>query len=338
MTSWWAGSDTGQGKYNEPDNRGRRRQLSNVKLASTPVWVKSALTADSIVSMTVRDLRLLVWGYVGHRVAFTRRESDWLVESVLGISRIQMLARSEDRVADRLCSRALNRATLAARGWPLQYVIGTIPFHGVNLRVSPSVLVPRPETEELVEHVRPFLSGQECRTVIDVCSGSGCIALSVKALVPQADVIAIEKSEGALAVAVENGARLGALVRWVQGDVLGQSLDTITSDVCAAGMVDVVVSNPPYIDVTESSDVATDVLRFEPIEALIVHGDALAFYRKISVDSTLMLRAGGLLAFEVHEDRARAVAGILEAAGFTEVAVIADASRRPRFVTGRRGG
>ena len=280
----------------------------------------------------------MVWGCVAHREAFTRRESDWLLESVLGISRIQMLARSDEFVADRLCSRVLYRAALASRGWPLQYVVGTIPFHGVELSVGPAVLVPRPETEELVEHVKRFISCDKRLTVIDVCSGSGCIALSIKALNPEANVIAIERSEGALAVAVENGARLGAPVKWVQGDVLRRSLDMITAGYCGVGIVDVVVSNPPYIDASESKDIATDVLRFEPVEALIARGDSLSFYRKISSDSMSMLRAGGLLAFEVHEDRARAVADVLEATGFTDVDVTTDASTRPRVVFGRRRG
>ena len=212
-----------------------------------------------------------------------------------------------------------------AAGRPVQYVLGEAEFCGMMFSVGEGVLIPRPETEELVAHVaeaRP-------RSVLDICTGSGCIAVSLARMLPATEVWAVDLSAEALAYARRNAARLDADVRFVQADALaipdfGRRFDAV-------------VSNPPYIPNSERESMRLNVTGYEPAMALFVDdSDPLLFYRAIARQSGSLLAAGGALWFEVHEMFADDVARLLERECFEDVVICRDINDKPRIVCGRK--
>ena len=265
------------------------------------------------------------------------READWLVSAMLGTTRAGLIARGGDaldgRTAEWIVGRALRMARRRASGQPLQYVVGESMFFGLSLAVGPPVLVPRPETELVLGCVLDLLAGRaECR-VADVCTGSGAIALGVKRAMPGADVVGFDHSSAALSIAAVNAARLGLLVDWVHADVMTDDFASVLGvENAADDGFDVVVSNPPYVAEAECDEVAPDVLAFEPPDALFVSGDPLRFYDRIIAESLRVARPGGLLVFEVHEDRADRVAATMREAGYANPTVRDDHAGRSRVV------
>lgn len=213
-------------------------------------------------------------------------------------------------------------------GEPLQYVLGKVEFHGMTLRVTPDVLIPRPETEELVELI--FRSVRGARLIVDVGTGSGCIALALKRCFPWARVIGIDVSEAALKVARANGAALGLEVEWHRADALAPGF------ALPAG-ADLVVSNPPYVPVEEEGTLLSRVRAREPYIALFApSGDSLAFYRAIGAAAARALSSDGQLWFEAHHRLARESADALRSIGFGQVRVLPDLSGNDRFIRAER--
>jgi len=209
-------------------------------------------------------------------------------------------------------------------GEPLQYILGKVDFHGLRISVAPAVLIPRPETEELVELI--FRSVRRPKLIIDVGTGSGCIALAMKQCFPQARVIGIDVSEQALEVARGNGHALGLEVEW-------QAADALAADFVLPAGADLIVSNPPYVPVEEEGSLLARVRAREPYIALFApEGDALAFYRAIGAAAAKALSPEGQLWFEAHYRLARESAEVLRALGFAEVSVLPDLSGNTRFL------
>ena len=206
-------------------------------------------------------------------------------------------------------------------GEPLQYVLGSVSFHGMDIHVGPGVLIPRPETEEMVELI--VRSGAMPRCIVDVGTGSGVIALALKRAFPLARVIGIDVSEEALMVARSNAARLGLEVDWTCMDVL--------SDAAILPLeADLVVSNPPYIPRSEAMSVALHVREHEPSIALFVNDeDPVLFFRCIAA---LALRSGAQLWFEGHHRLVHRSAEAVRALGYGGTRVIVDLSGAPRFI------
>lgn len=207
---------------------------------------------------------------------------------------------------------------------PLQYIEGRARFLGRDFRVGPGVLIPRPETEELVERMlREVPAGAR---VLDVGTGSGCIAISLACSLPGSRVTAWDVSARALEVARANAALLKADVRFVQCDVL-----TCLPD--AAERYDVIVSNPPYVTESERGDMEANVLQWEPSLALFVpDDDPLRFYRRIAWLGQQMLAGGGRLYFEINRAYGRQMEAMLQELGYTRIRVEKDLSQNPRFV------
>ncbi len=270
-------------------------------------------------------------------VASPARMADWIIASVTSTGTAELIARGDETLDSRMRSRIGRRTAYVARGWPLQYVTRTMPFHGVRLTVDGRVLIPRPETEQLVERSLELIRGKSSPVVMDVCSGSGSIALALKMARSDAQVCGVELSQAALAAAVENAARLGLHVDWVRADVLVDDVSTWLAKPKPAG-VDLVVSNPPYIAAGEENEVAGDVYAFEPHAALFAGDGGLGFYDRIVRAAAALLTPGGWLTFEGHEDRMDRVKDLMRAAGFTEVVVAADGAGRPRFAEGKWAG
>ncbi len=208
---------------------------------------------------------------------------------------------------------------------PLQYVLGTARFLGRDFHVEPGVLVPRPETEELVELMLEELSGS--LRVLDVGTGSGCIAVTLALELPEAQVEAWDVSADALAVARRNAAALNAEVGFVQCDVLD-------SDPPSGKRFDVIVSNPPYVTESEKREMDRNVLDWEPPQALFVpDADPLLFYRRIARLGHGLLAGGGRIYFEINRAYGPDTVQMLCRMGYGSVRLLRDTSGNDRFVT-----
>lgn len=207
---------------------------------------------------------------------------------------------------------------------PLQYIEGRTLFLGREFLVAPGVLIPRPETEELVELMLKEIPADA--RILDVGTGSGCIAISLAKELPDALVTAWDVSPEALSVARANARKLQANVRFVECDVLACQVDEV-------GQYDVIVSNPPYVTEAEKADMEPNVLQWEPSLALFVpDDDPLRFYRRIAVLGRDMLADGGRLYFEINRAYGREMVEMLRAMGYVGVRVEKDLSQNDRFV------
>lgn len=218
-----------------------------------------------------------------------------------------------------------------ARRVPLQYLMGSCEFMGYSFLVDERVLIPRQDTECLVEKAVELLrdsqkKGLEAPEVLDLCTGSGCIGISIKKLCPKANVTLADISEGALKVAGENAARQEADVSLVQSDLF-ENIE---------GNYDYIVSNPPYIPTKVIEGLMPEVRDYEPHLALDGLADGLFFYRKIVEEATVRLRKGGVLLFEIGQEQGADLTDILEKQGFAQIEIWKDLAGLDRVVVGRR--
>src|SRR5690606_1734301 len=215
------------------------------------------------------------------------------------------------------------------RGEPLQYVLGHADFFGLRLRVTPAVLIPRPETEEVAEEALRRLDGRETPWVLDVGTGSGALALALKHRRPDAEVFACDVSEAALAVAADNAKRLGLAVTFIESDVLDAAFTR-----AAPPAFDLVVSNPPYVPEAERDDLAAEVRDHEPDEALFVPSeDPLLFYRALAARAPDLLKPGGWLVVAPHAEHGEAVRDCFGGVGLEGATLRRDLAGRPRIVS-----
>lgn len=213
---------------------------------------------------------------------------------------------------------------------PVQYVIGHTYFCGLKIKVNPSVLIPRPETEELVTLITQQLEekGTTDASILDIGTGSGCIAIALKKKFPDSKVSALEYSPLAIATAKKNASLLDAEINFIEADILnpGNALEK--------NIFDLIVSNPPYILKKEKKTMSANVHEFEPEDALFVpNNNPLLFYEAIAETANTHLRKGGRLWFETNENNADEVAELLKKKNFTLVKVHTDMSRKKRFVS-----
>ncbi len=212
-------------------------------------------------------------------------------------------------------------------GEPVQYVLGECEFDGLLFEVGKGVLIPRPETEELVAKVAESAAGNA--RILDVGTGSGAIAVALGKRLPSAEVVAVDLSERALEIAARNAARNGVKIRFERRDALG--------DMMSLGCFDIIVSNPPYIPAGDRASMRANVRDHEPAEALFVpDDDALCFYRSIARNASNMLRDGGMLWFEIYEKFGAEVCGICAEAGLHDAGVFNDFFSKERMVCARK--
>ena len=214
-----------------------------------------------------------------------------------------------------------------SNGRPVQYVLGKAEFCEAEFEVAEGVLIPRPETEELVYRI--VETAQRGARILDIGTGSGAIAISLARLIEGAEVVAVDISKEALAIARRNAERLGAKVEFVEGDALG--------DLSHLGEFNIIVSNPPYIPQSDIADMRKNVVEFEPHIALFVpDDDILRFYRATAENALKMLREEGAMWFEIYEKAGEQMCDMLREMGFSRNEVIADANLKPRMVWSRR--
>lgn len=257
------------------------------------------------------------------------------LEHQLGTKRHTHIVEPMYEVADDQAEGALSAFLRMAAGEPLQYVTGFADFYGRRFRVTPDVLIPRPETELLCRNVNePSEHSATIPTILDLCTGSGCIAWTLALEMPGAEVTAVDISDGALEVAssqdfAEETARTGALPPvFVKADVLaGPSASGI------AGPYDILVSNPPYVMDKEKALMRSNVLDHEPHLALFVSDeDPLVFYRAVADWARTLLKPDGFGIVEINEALGEETSEVFRKAGFFRTEIIKDLSDRDRFV------
>jgi release factor glutamine methyltransferase len=254
-----------------------------------------------------------------------RLDAERLLAHALGVERVELYMHHDRPLSPSELEDARALVVRRAAGEPLQYVLGEWGFRRLTLRVDPRALIPRPETETVVERCLALLDGVAAPRVLDVGTGSGAVALALADEHPGARVTAMDVSEDALALARENAERTGLPVELLRHDLF----EGLPGD----GW-DLVVSNPPYVASEELASLARVVVDWEPGVALVDGGHTEALVRS----AASALRPGGALVLETHEDGAAGVAALLEREGYRAVSVTADLAGRDRVVEGRTRG
>ncbi|MDR9388218.1 MAG: peptide chain release factor N(5)-glutamine methyltransferase [Balneolaceae bacterium] len=265
-----------------------------------------------------------------------RLSIEWLLADVLDMPRLQLYLHF-DRPLSNTERDALREGVKArASHKPLQYITGSTSFMGLEIQLNEHVLIPRPETEELVEHALSHALSQSAKglhspTVLDVGSGSGCIALAMKSALPESTVHGLELSEDALAVCRRNSDDLGLPVAWHHGSLAGPTQDAPWAK---AHSIDVMLSNPPYIHPEEAPSMDTQVKDWEPAQALFTD-DPLGIYNQLWTLASSVLKPTGRLGFECNPSTIREVLDAGVNLGF-EGEIVADMQGHERFIFAQR--
>src|SRR6185295_1850008 len=260
----------------------------------------------------------------------------WIVEHVLCLAahhvvadRDRLLSQVEQSAVRGLIERRVSRE-------PLQYILGTQEFCGLEFDVNPAVLIPRPETELLVEYVAQRISVERQAAIVDVCTGSGCIAVTIAQLRPRARLIATDLSNTSLDVARHNATRhaVGEHITWLEGDLLGplagQELE---------GRIDIIVSNPPYIAEADWATLQPEVRLFEPRDALVAGPQGTELHERLLQEAGHYLSPGGALIMEIGAGQARAIRRIVDQiSGYRFHQLVYDAAELERVVIVERVG
>ncbi|TCP10979.1 [protein release factor]-glutamine N5-methyltransferase [Crenobacter luteus] len=256
-----------------------------------------------------------------------RLEARLLLETASGLTRAQLIARGDEAAPDRVVAAFQTMAGARRRGEPVAYLVGAREFFGRAFRVAPGVLIPRPETEHLVEAALARLPRERACRAVDLGTGSGIVAVTLALEAPAWTVDAADISAGALAIARDNADRLGAPVRFHRGSWY---------DALPAGeRYDLIASNPPYIAAGDRHLEQGD-LRFEPRGALTDGADGLACLRELAAGAPGRLAPGGWLIVEHGYDQAGAVRALFAAAGLARVETLVDLAGLDRITLGQR--
>lgn len=251
-----------------------------------------------------------------------------IMEDVLKWRPVDIVMRDSDQLPDFFPSRLDDIIARLQRHEPLQYILGKARFHGHNFTVTPAVLIPRPETEQLVDMIIDQNTGSDL-DVLDIGTGSGCIAISLARALKFAQVTATDVSTSALAVAQHNAQALGTRVRFVEHNIL-----TSRAPIEAW---DIIVSNPPYITMSEKNSMDRNVLDYEPAGALFVpDADPMLYYRAIAAYASQALKNGGRLYLEINRAMASLTTSTLHQAGLSNIQLYNDFNGNNRFVTATR--
>lgn len=256
-----------------------------------------------------------------------RRMAEWLLLDVLDCDRGQLYAGDSTPVAAADAKQFAAMVDRCVEGEPMQHVLGYAAFRDLQIEVSPAVMVPRPETEEVTEAALDAVRDVEAPRVLDVGTGSGCIALAVKHERPDAIVEGWDVSAEALAVARANAQRLGLDVHFEDVDLFA-----VSGQKQRANRVDLLVSNPPYIPDAEADDLPPVVREYDPPTALFAGDDPLRFYRALADRAPALCVPRGEVVFEVHADYAEATAEAVRSAGLFDVRIEDDLNGRPRIL------
>lgn len=278
-------------------------------------------------SWRIKDL--LEWTtryFLDRGMQASRLEAEILLAHVLKKNRVYLYANYEEPVNQN--ERDTYREFIKRRtiGEPLAYIVGEKEFMSLAFKVSRDVLIPRPDTEILVETALSIAKTDKINKICDVGTGSGAIAISLAAYLPQAEIYAVDISPAALNIARENAARHNVTVDFREGDLL----EPFTNEV----KFDMITANLPYITLAEVEDLETGVKDWEPRLALLAAGDGLDIYRRLAPQAYELLPPGGFVLCEIDPRQAEAARSMLQ--GFSEIEIIKDGAGRDRVVKARR--
>lgn len=265
------------------------------------------------------------------------------IEEVLGYTKTTYILNKQELVPDTALLRLNNILLGLTKGTPIQYIIGHTEFYGLKFKVNPSVLIPRPETEELVEWIlsvcssrfaigNASLNSPPIVNLIDIGTGSGCIAIALKKHLPKAYVSAVDISSAALATAKENAILNDVGVTFIEDDILNYTETYLPN-------FDIIVSNPPYIKEDEKPEMHENVLANEPHTALFVSNEKpLIFYEAIADFALKHLKKDGLLFFEINANLGKETIQMLGNKGFTDIRLRLDMQGKERMVSAQKPG
>ncbi|MFO0852533.1 MAG: peptide chain release factor N(5)-glutamine methyltransferase [Gemmataceae bacterium] len=257
---------------------------------------------------TIKELLNWTTTYLKSKgVESPRLEAQILLAHVMSVPKIELVARSDEEPSAEEKAEFKGLVKRRVEGWPTAYLVGRKDFYLLSFEVTPAVLIPRPDTETLVEHALRFLKGKHAPRVLDLGTGSGCIAVSLAHQAETATVTAVDLSPDAAAVAKRNAERHGVAdrVSVVTGDLF--------APLPAGASFDLIVSNPPYVTPGELADLAPEVRDHEPRLALDGGPDGLAFYRRIAAECGKWLAPGGAVMVEIGWTQEPAVRALFEA-------------------------
>jgi release factor glutamine methyltransferase len=251
--------------------------------------------------------------------------SDILIRTVAGIKKLHQLYDNEFPVNERDAEKIVEYAAELKKGKPVQYVLGETTFYNCIIRLNSATLIPRPETEELVDLIIKENNGYT-GNILDFGSGSGCIAIALAANLPAAVVTGLEISDDAISIARENAVLNNVNVSFLKDDILNPSWKEL-------GTAGIIVSNPPYVRESEKLLMAGNVLDFEPHLALFVtDSDPLVYYDAIMKTAENILLPGGRIYFEINENMGSPMVRLLESFGCSDITVIKDINGKARII------
>lgn len=248
-----------------------------------------------------------------------------IFEYLIGFNKIDLRMKGDLILSEELVDRLGSITKRLLENEPIQYILGFTWFAGLKLKVSPDVLIPRQETEELIDWIIKE-NNIPNPLIFDLCTGSGCIALGLKKNISNSQIIAVDVSENALNIASENAISNGLNIDFLLSDILEKDLNRPD--------VDIIVSNPPYIRASEAANMKLNVLNFEPHLALFVsENDPLIFYKRLAILAKQSLKKSGKIYLEINENLSAETVEILELQGFHEIRLRKDLNDRYRMVS-----
>ena len=280
---------------------------------------------------TVKEILLLADGFLARcKIGQSRLEAEVLLAAVLATKRIELYINFDRPLSANELENMRIALRRRSRGEPLAYILGEKEFMSLPFSVDSSVLIPRPETEHLVEKALGLIKDRGFKRLVDVGTGSGAIAVSLAFYAPSLQVLAIDLAEEALEVAKQNAHRHGVLgrIEFLKGNLL----ESLQND---KGNYDLVLANPPYIPSQEIANLALEV-RQEPRLALDGGPDGLACYQPLTRDAYSILKNEGYLGLEIGYDQGQAVSKILQAEGFSDITIVQDYGGLDRCVWGKK--
>ena len=300
-----------------------RKPVDNQNLTTSP-----SMTIDQAISVGTGRLQ-------NRQVEEHRRTAATLLGHLLGVDRAQLFIRSKEQLSESTYREYISLIDRRASGEPLQYITGHQEFYGLDLVVTPEVLIPRPETEVLVERVIALAKETYLANplIVDIGTGSGCIAIALASHLPDARVIATDVSPASLLVAQANAVRhnLRQRIEFIEGDLF----QPIPNQRLEAA-VDFIASNPPYIPDESLETLQREVRDWEPPAALSGGEAGLSFYGRLIIQAPRFLRPGGHLVCEIGYGQLDAISHMIDAAVLTLVDITNDLQGVPRTLTMRR--
>jgi release factor glutamine methyltransferase len=255
-----------------------------------------------------------------------RRDAEALILHLLKKNKAWLMTHGDELLGD-LAQSYTELLERRYKGEPIQYILGETEFYGLPFHITPDVLIPRPETEHLVERALELAADSAAPRIVDIGTGSGAIAVVLAHKLPHAQITAIDLSARVLAVARKNAQRSAVAIRFLEGDLLTP---------VAGEQFELIVSNPPYVPTADRATLSVEVRDYEPALALFAGDDGLEVYRRLIPAAFTALVSGGFLLLEIGFGQSSAVGELLASAGFAQIEFVPDLQAIPRVACARR--